>query len=277
MGHRLDCGGEVDMGELPILFSTPMVQAILDGRKTVTRRVVKPQPEVFIKICKEGVFYGNNLTEWNDVEGNTELAKQRLYGRSGRQYLFKDTFRRIWDEKIYGVVSLSNAQNKEGLSLGFYLPSREEENSVCTPINVCGIPRGKEARHASQTFGRGCGQQFPSKSKMGDREGKLGGQKKARECDCWGETSNVKIEQRTTDRDKAIVIHGKNPKGNSTKIQCLTGYDLVGLKQNYNIGQTIWVRETWQNFKEEADDGSSDIYNKFVYYAKQIRGPEEEK
>jgi len=36
------------MRELPILFSTPMVQAILDNRKFMTRRVIKKQPQADI-------------------------------------------------------------------------------------------------------------------------------------------------------------------------------------------------------------------------------------
>ena len=87
------------MKEHPILFSTDMVKAILEGRKTMTRRVIKPQPTdaglEFATAC-EGEFSawqddGLNLDEHSEDGGPC----QRLcpYGQVGDRLWVRETYK----------------------------------------------------------------------------------------------------------------------------------------------------------------------------------------
>jgi hypothetical protein len=78
------------MKEHPILFSGPMVRAILEGSKTQTRRVVKPQP-------------GNNFLSFGDLPTCTchpfgfhdgERHWSSPYGAPGGQLWVRETWRK---------------------------------------------------------------------------------------------------------------------------------------------------------------------------------------
>lgn len=61
----------------PILFNTEMVKAILEGRKTVTRRIIKPQPE-YCTMSMAGLVVSEKPIEISDgiiKAANAEVRK----------------------------------------------------------------------------------------------------------------------------------------------------------------------------------------------------------
>ncbi len=71
----------------PILFSGEMVRAILDGRKTMTRRVVSPQPASFTEQFNHATVKAEHPPAWFD-----NVAKRCKYGVPGDRLWVKETF-----------------------------------------------------------------------------------------------------------------------------------------------------------------------------------------
>lgn len=82
----------------PILFSTPMVQAILEDGKTETRRVVKPQPKLHFRKDKQVDIYERTPGNWEVKDRLSACAFSRLdvikcpYGKAGDVLWVRETF-----------------------------------------------------------------------------------------------------------------------------------------------------------------------------------------
>lgn len=94
----------------PILFSTNMVQAILDGRKTQTRRVIIPQPDRFFEV--------------DDTPGNFHLYDVEWgLGRIYPKYQVGDILwvRESWCENrgkyFYKADNICNGCTEDGICL----------------------------------------------------------------------------------------------------------------------------------------------------------------
>ena len=81
------------MKERPILFSAPMVRAILDGTKTQTRRVVKPAHKAWIEMPVT-----HQLGEWD--------KRPLPYGKTGD---------RLWVREAFAIVPRTAYRCSEGV------------------------------------------------------------------------------------------------------------------------------------------------------------------
>lgn len=93
------------MKEIPILFSTPMVQALLAGRKKQTRRIMKPQPPEFcpfvgLRPDNRFEFYDRSPEEYKhpSATGTWPFDSSGLkcpYGQPGDLLWVRESFREI--------------------------------------------------------------------------------------------------------------------------------------------------------------------------------------
>ena len=90
------------MKERPILFSGPMVRAILSGVKTQTRRVIKPQPVQYNRPdwpCTHGWREVPQMGGWEISWNNDSMTAAEAigeycpYGKTGDQLWVRETWR----------------------------------------------------------------------------------------------------------------------------------------------------------------------------------------
>jgi hypothetical protein len=97
------------MTEKPILFSTPMVQAILNGRKTVTRRVIKGITDLFIP-------FENPVVELFPVD-NQWYCYDSGYPEDGAD-LLKAPYQicqRLWVRETWGYFTILGGHKRENI------------------------------------------------------------------------------------------------------------------------------------------------------------------
>lgn len=126
MGFKHSAGGaavcRLMMKEHPILFSGLMVQAILDGRKTQTRRIIKPQPEA--DDC--GFWFPSKAHKKKLVYETDESFKRWLlhsfrcpYGQPGDRLWVRETFVNLAATTPDGILTIRPGDKIIRLPEGF--------------------------------------------------------------------------------------------------------------------------------------------------------------
>lgn len=235
-----------------------MVRAILDGRKTQTRRVVKPQPDAMYGLTDTDIVCYHRKYEKRQAQENSGFSKQRLSSWERRTNLFEDTLCRFWEKGIRGLVSASWPQNEEEwIPKCFFVPQQREGDKVCTQASLHSVPRDAKSKNfTGATSRRQSGKQSAKQLSLGHTAGKLAGSEGARTGSGRGET----LERQTIRRGKRTFAMGSTegtlqPSARGAHPQDVTIFHFSNLP--FQVGQILWVRETWRELgSAQTADGS---------------------
>jgi len=118
--------------ERPILFSAPMVRAILDGRKTQTRRVVKPQPQVTTPT--DASWHDAKRDMWRNL---SQFARDCCpYGVVGDRLAVRETWQEVGDAFYYRATD----EQRHASILGEWKPSIHMPRKACRiTLEITGV------------------------------------------------------------------------------------------------------------------------------------------
>lgn len=130
------------MNEKPILFSGPMIRAILEEKKPQTRRVMKPQPEYRENASVPGKF-GTFFHGWNldhPAFEISDLIKHCPYAElTGRRPDWKIEGR-LWVKETFFAFGEWNELSAGRNKFTFYRHHYEERPSVPLPVRFIDNP-----------------------------------------------------------------------------------------------------------------------------------------
>lgn len=162
------------MNTHPILFSSPMVEGILSGRKTQTRRIVKPQFDntLYLSRCGQAEYNSGTIVKCPYGKVGDILWVRETFGKWGAMYLYrastpigedlckwkpnihmpKDACRIFLEIKSIKVERLNRITEKDAIAEGVLSESALDENFKKTRIYWNYITGGMQCVSAKISF-----------------------------------------------------------------------------------------------------------------------------
>lgn len=246
------------MKETGVLFTPEMIRAILENRKSQTRRVIKPQNCLLYSLTddriqaihntlKGGLYEkeDNRIENRSNSENNSDITERRLYGGIGRTSLFTDTIQRLWAQGIRGLVSIERSPKREGVSDNFPMSRKQEGDKNCSSANLHVLswnPKTKDTRNT--TLGRETSEQSTRKSCMGDTDRTMARQACTRDGLRRRKTLGLKINKQGTRTYKVGDQKGVvQSKARSPRTWHVPGFNIR--YRPFQVGSKIYLKEAW--------------------------------